>query len=62
LFRYGPSPIHRYSFKGLRTGYYPGSVDEALERANDDELERANGDLTVQGASAEIVVIEEAGP
>ena len=21
---YGPSPIHRYSFKGLRTGYYDG--------------------------------------
>ncbi len=23
LRRFGPSPIHRYSFKGLRTGYYP---------------------------------------
>src|SRR5262245_32705175 len=22
--RHGPSPIHRYSFKGLRTGYYDG--------------------------------------
>jgi ribonuclease HII len=22
--RHGPSPIHRYSFKGLRTGYYNG--------------------------------------
>ena len=33
LFRYGPSPIHRHSFKGLRTGYYPGSLDEALGRA-----------------------------
>jgi ribonuclease HII len=32
LFRYGPSPIHRYSFKGLRTGYYPASLDEAIER------------------------------
>ncbi|MEX2421382.1 MAG: ribonuclease HII, partial [Actinomycetota bacterium] len=21
---YGPSPIHRYSFKGIRTGYYDG--------------------------------------
>jgi ribonuclease HII len=29
--RHGPSPIHRYSFKGLRTGYYddPERVDEA---------------------------------
>ena len=23
---FGPSPIHRYSFKGLRTGYYDGDV------------------------------------
>jgi len=22
--RHGPTPIHRYSFKGLRTGYYDG--------------------------------------
>ena len=29
--RHGPSPIHRYSFKGLRTGYYDSdpSFDEA---------------------------------
>ncbi|MEX2203791.1 MAG: ribonuclease HII [Actinomycetota bacterium] len=29
--RHGPSPIHRYSFKGLRTGYYgsDSSIDEA---------------------------------
>lgn len=28
--RYGPSPIHRYSFKGLRTGYYdtPATLEE----------------------------------
>jgi ribonuclease HII len=27
--RHGPSPIHRYSFKGLRTGYYDtGGVEE----------------------------------
>jgi ribonuclease HII len=23
---HGPSPIHRYSFKGLRTGYYDSEV------------------------------------
>jgi ribonuclease HII len=30
--RHGPSPIHRYSFKGLRTGYYDSepSVGEAV--------------------------------
>jgi ribonuclease HII len=31
---HGPSPIHRYSFKGLRTGYYDSevwSIAEALE-------------------------------
>jgi ribonuclease HII len=30
--RHGPSPIHRYSFKGLRTGYYDSepSIDEAV--------------------------------
>lgn len=26
--RHGPSPIHRYSFKGLRTGYYDDRVGE----------------------------------
>jgi hypothetical protein len=26
--RHGPSPIHRYSFKGLRTGYYDGDKVE----------------------------------
>jgi ribonuclease HII len=62
LFRYGPSPIHRHSFKGLRTGYYPGSLDEALGRADGVEPERANGDVTVEDLNAEIVVIEEAGP
>jgi hypothetical protein len=62
LFRYGPSPIHRHSFKGLRTGYYPGSLDEALGRADDVAPERANGDVTVEDMNAEIVLIEEAGP
>jgi ribonuclease HII len=30
--RHGPSPIHRYSFKGLRTGYYDSepSIGEAV--------------------------------
>jgi ribonuclease HII len=27
--RHGPSPIHRYSFKGLRTGYYDEPTNEA---------------------------------
>jgi ribonuclease HII len=27
--RHGPSPIHRYSFKGLRTGYYDEPTSEA---------------------------------
>jgi ribonuclease HII len=26
--RHGPSPIHRFSFKGLRTGYYDGDKVE----------------------------------
>ena len=48
LFRYGPSPIHRHSFKGLRTGYYPGSLDEALERADADAfVENGNGEILV---------------
>jgi ribonuclease HII len=60
LFRYGPSPIHRHSFKGLRTGYYPGSLDDALERADDEALERVDDDVTVEFVNAEIVAIEEA--
>jgi ribonuclease HII len=32
--RHGPSPIHRYSFKGLRTGYYDSepSIGEAVRQ------------------------------
>jgi ribonuclease HII len=29
--RHGPSPIHRYSFKGLRTGYYDASESIGVE-------------------------------
>jgi ribonuclease HII len=29
--RHGPSPIHRYSFKGLRTGYYDASGSIGVE-------------------------------
>jgi hypothetical protein len=64
LFRYGPSPIHRHSFKGLRTGYYPGSLDEALERAEKvDATTNPNGDANrdVLGTmNGEIVTVEEA--
>jgi ribonuclease HII len=31
LRRHGPSPIHRYSFKGLRTGYYAANGHETEE-------------------------------
>jgi len=28
---FGPSPIHRYSFKGLRTGYYDSAVWSSVD-------------------------------
>jgi ribonuclease HII len=43
LLRYGPSPIHRYSFKGIRTGYYPSSLDEAIERASNGDADATRG-------------------
>jgi ribonuclease HII len=60
LFRFGPSPIHRHSFKGLRTGYYPGSLDEALERASGEGIELPDRESIIEDANAEIALIEEA--
>lgn len=33
---YGPSPIHRFSFKGLRTGYYDGDRVREADAAPED--------------------------
>jgi ribonuclease HII len=34
--RLGPTPIHRYSFKGLATGYYDGPAPDRLREAAED--------------------------